>query len=78
MMRLVVMMMVKRKFGGRCRSPCAVLRFASLVGEQGGVGADRLREDLIELAGDDQLVLLKLGEARDHERIFEVRRDHRL
>ena len=67
--------------GRRCRSPAccsAVLRFACLIGEQGGVGADRLREDLIELAGDDQLVLLKLGKARDHERVLEVRRDHRL
>lgn len=50
--------------------------FASLVSEQGGVSADRVRKDLIQLAGNAQLVLLKLRETADHERVFEVRGNH--
>ena len=52
--------------------------FASLVSEQGGVSADRVRKDLIQLAGNAQLVLLKLRETADHERVFEVRGNHSL
>jgi len=42
------------------------------VGEVVGVGADGIREDLIELARYAQLVLLQLREAADHERVLEV------
>jgi len=53
-----------------------LLLFAGLVREQGGVGADRVRKDLIQLAGDDQLVLLQLRKTTYHESVFEVGSDH--
>lgn len=49
-----------------------------LVSKKVGVGADRLRKDLIQLARDRQLVLLKLGQAVDHDGVLEVRCDHAL
>ena len=47
-----------------------------LVSKKVGVGADRLRKDLIQLTRDSQLMLLKLGQAVDHDGVFEVRCDH--
>ena len=44
-----------------------------LVSKKVGVGADRLRKDLIQLARDRQLVLLELGQAVDHDGVLEVR-----
>ena len=44
-----------------------------LVSKKVGVGADRLRKDLIQLTRDRQLVLLKLGQAVDHDGVLEVR-----
>lgn len=49
-----------------------------LVSKKVGVGADRLRKDLIQLARDRQLVLLELGQAVDHDGVLEVRCDHAL
>ena len=53
-----------------------LLLFAGLVCEQGGVGADGVRKDLIQLAGDDQLVLLQLRKTANHKCVFEVGSDH--
>ena len=49
-----------------------------LVSKKVGVGADRLRKDLIQLARDRQLVLLELGQTVDHNGVLEVRCDHAL
>jgi len=67
-----------RSQGEAKRSPvlCGLI-LAGFVSEQGGVGADRVRKDLIQLAGDTQLVLLQLRQTADHQRVFEVRCDHR-
>ena len=47
-----------------------------LISEHAGVSADRFREDLIELTGDGQLMLLQFGETADHEGVLEVRGNH--
>ena len=52
------------------------LLFAGLICEQVGVSADGFRKDLIKLAGDTELVLLKLWETADHESVLEVRSNH--
>ena len=50
-----------------------LLLFPVVLGrKQIGVGADAFRKDLIELAGDSQLVLLQFGEAANHEGVLEV------
>ena len=49
-----------------------------LVSKKVGVGADRLRKDLIQLARDRQLVLLELGQTVDHNGVLEVGCDHAL
>ena len=47
-----------------------------LINKQAGVSADRFREDLIELTGDGQLMLLQFRETADHESVLEVRGYH--
>lgn len=81
MLRLIVLVVVAEYEGSKSTlsSPpggsvvLMIVLLPLLVSKKVGVGADRLRKDLIQLTRDRQLVLLKLGQAVDHDGILEVR-----
>ena len=58
MIKLCLLLSASAESGEGCSLAGVILLFAGLVCEQIGVGADWLREDLIELARDAELVLL--------------------
>ena len=84
MLRLIVLVVVAESEGSKSTlsSPpggsvvLSIILLPLLVSKKVGVGADRLRKDLIQLTRDSQLMLLKLGQAVDHDGVFEVRCDH--
>ena len=81
MLRLIVLVLVAEFEGSKSNlsSPpggsvvLSIILLPLLVSKKVGVGADRLRKDLIQLTRDRQLVLLKLGQAVDHDGVLEVR-----